>query len=691
MTFLYPTFLFAIGLIAIPIIIHFFNFQRPKKVYFTNIDFLKQVKAISNSKNKLKNLLVLLARCLFITALALAFAQPIIPNQSVNATQQSNYVSIYVDNSFSMQSEQDNKKLLDLSLTYTDQLLKVFPKSAVFSLLTNSFDADLNFFFEASKINDRLNKIDYSNSSRDFKNIYNKQLTNLQNNTSDKNNHIFWFSDFQKSNGNLESLVLDSTNNFYLIPLRPNETSNIYVDSLWLENPFVKINENNTLRIKVNHFGTNGVTDKIVKFFIEGNQVSSSTVTIDANASQTIALNFAVTDAGAKRCKITLDDYPVTFDNDYYFTLRVAPEIRIVHITSDNTPYIANVYANEPFFKVKQFSINAVDYSQLPTSNLVILQSIKDIDNALQVALRNFLSKGGTVVLFPSENANTESYANAFGLPIRNMPPTAPNTQMLGLSPPEAQNPFFTGVFEKISPTMSTPQAIPVINWGNVGSKILNFKNDLPFCSVFNSGAENGKVYLFASPLDAKYSDFAKHSLFVPVMYKIALASRNNNERLAYNFTENVATITLEDSVMQGSSRNDIFKIVPTDSTNKAGLEIITPQRIADGKLIIDIPKTNMEAGNYVVIRKSDNQQIANIAFNYDKRESVFETYSSEELKRIFAGKKNVQIFETIDNDKFGNEFKEKNVAFPLWRYMLYAALAFLLIEILLIRFWKTV
>ncbi|SFF53272.1 N-terminal double-transmembrane domain-containing protein [Thermoflexibacter ruber] len=70
MTFLYPTFLFAIGLIAIPIIIHFFNFQRPKKVYFTNIDFLKQVKAISNSRNKLKNLLVLLARCLFITALA---------------------------------------------------------------------------------------------------------------------------------------------------------------------------------------------------------------------------------------------------------------------------------------------------------------------------------------------------------------------------------------------------------------------------------------------------------------------------------------------------------------------------------------------------------------------------------------------------------------------------------------------
>lgn len=687
MTFLYPIFLFAIGFVAIPIIIHFFNFQRPKKVYFTNIEFLKQVKAVSNAKNRLKNILVLLARCFFIIALALAFAQPIIPNKTANATQQSNYVSVYVDNSFSMQNEQDNKKLLDLGLNYTDQLLKVFPKAAVFSLLTNSFESNLNFFFEASKISDRLNKIDYSNTSRDFKNIYAKQRSNLENNTSDKNNHIFWFSDFQKSNGNLEALDLDSTNNFYLIPLRPNEISNIYVDSLWLENPFIKVNENNLMYLKINHFGTNGVADKIVKLFIDGSQVSSSTVTIDAGASQTIALNFAIPTSGTKKCKITLDDYPVTFDNDYYFTLSVAPEISIIHIAGDKSAYIPNVYGNEPFFKVKQFSINAVDYSQFATANLVILQSIKEIDNALQGTLRNFLAKGGTVVLFPSENPNAESYANAFGLPIRTMPPSSPTIQMLSLEAPQAQNPFFAGVFEKISPSMNTPQAQPMINWGNIGTQLLQFKNKLPFLTSASSGT--GKVYLFASPLDNKYTDFAKHSFFVPVMYKIALSSHYRNERLSYNFTENIATITLEDSVAQASNRNDIFKIIPSDSTAKAGLEIITPQRIADGKLLIDIPKTNMESGNYVIIRKSDGKEIATVAFNYDKKESTFDTYTLEELKRIFAGRKNVQIFETIDNEKFGNEFKEKNVAFPLWRYMLVVALLFLLVEILLLRFWK--
>ena len=44
MQFLYPGFLFALAAIAIPIIIHLFNFRKFKKVYFTNVAFLKEIK-----------------------------------------------------------------------------------------------------------------------------------------------------------------------------------------------------------------------------------------------------------------------------------------------------------------------------------------------------------------------------------------------------------------------------------------------------------------------------------------------------------------------------------------------------------------------------------------------------------------------------------------------------------------------
>ncbi|MBT8220109.1 MAG: BatA domain-containing protein, partial [Bacteroidia bacterium] len=82
MQFLYPSFLWALLLLAVPIIIHLFHFRRFKKVLFTNVRFLKELKEETTARSKLKNLLVLLARLLALAALVLAFAQPFIPQDT---------------------------------------------------------------------------------------------------------------------------------------------------------------------------------------------------------------------------------------------------------------------------------------------------------------------------------------------------------------------------------------------------------------------------------------------------------------------------------------------------------------------------------------------------------------------------------------------------------------------------------
>ncbi len=682
MNFIYPAFLWGSSLIAVPIIIHLFNFQRPKKVFFTNIQFLRDVKAVSNSRNRLKNLLVLAARCLFIIALCMAFAQPFLPSKLADSVANSNYISVYVDNSFSMQNERDGKKLFDAAVDYAGQALKAFPKNAQFAVLNNSFEADQNFFFEAGKAADLLAKMDFSNTGRDFKSVYGRQLSTLGANTSEKRNHLFWISDFQKySSGDLATLDLDSTNNFYLIPLAPNDVSNLYIDSVWLDNPFVKINENNILHVKVSHFGSQGVTDKIVKLFIDGKQVSGSTVSLEPGASEVLQLNFAVSTPGQKPCRINVDDYPVIFDNDYFFTISVAPEIRIVHISGDNDNFISSVYGNEPFFKMEKYSIAAVDYNKLNTANVVVLQSVREVDSGLMVALRNFLARGGALVVFPPAQINPEGYTSLLGIKIN---PITAAPSRLALNPPDSRNPFFNGVFEKIAPNMNVPEAVPVISWSG-GSSLLNFRNDQPFLSTF--GLLNSTVYLNASPLSDAYSNFAKHALFVPVMYKIAISSRKNPDRLAFSFSEPVITLPLNEGETYG--RNDIFKLTYADSAN-ANLELIPPQRLSGNQLVIEIPKANLVAGNYTLARRRDNQPMGQVAFNYDKSESRFAAYSAAELKALFAGRKNVQVFEGTAADRFASEFSAKNIALPLWRYLLVAALFFLLAEVVMLRFWRS-
>ncbi|MCB0577098.1 MAG: BatA domain-containing protein, partial [Saprospiraceae bacterium] len=82
MQFVFPAFLAALAVLAIPVIIHLFYFRRFKRVYFTNVRFLKEVKEETSNRQKLRNLLVLLMRCLAIAAMVLAFAQPFIPLSS---------------------------------------------------------------------------------------------------------------------------------------------------------------------------------------------------------------------------------------------------------------------------------------------------------------------------------------------------------------------------------------------------------------------------------------------------------------------------------------------------------------------------------------------------------------------------------------------------------------------------------
>jgi len=95
MQFLHPTFLYALLALAIPIIIHLFYFRRFKKVYFTNVKFLKEVKEETSARRKIRNLLVLLSRLLALAFLVFAFAQPFIP-QDVEVKKGLKSVSVFM-------------------------------------------------------------------------------------------------------------------------------------------------------------------------------------------------------------------------------------------------------------------------------------------------------------------------------------------------------------------------------------------------------------------------------------------------------------------------------------------------------------------------------------------------------------------------------------------------------------------
>src|SRR5687768_6356730 len=100
MKFVHPEILYALSALSIPIIVHLFNFRRFKKVLFSNVEFLKEIKLETQSKSKIKHLLILLSRMIAMACIILAFAQPYIPAGNSTTRPGDRAISIYLDNSF---------------------------------------------------------------------------------------------------------------------------------------------------------------------------------------------------------------------------------------------------------------------------------------------------------------------------------------------------------------------------------------------------------------------------------------------------------------------------------------------------------------------------------------------------------------------------------------------------------------
>ena len=139
MQFLYPSFLWTLLALAIPIIIHLFYFRRFKRVYFTNVKFLKEVKEETSARRKVRNLLVLLSRMFAIAMLVFAFAQPFIP-QNTEVQKGDKSVSVFIDNSFSMNALSEDVPLIEKAKQRAREVVNAYSVEDRFQILTNEFE-----------------------------------------------------------------------------------------------------------------------------------------------------------------------------------------------------------------------------------------------------------------------------------------------------------------------------------------------------------------------------------------------------------------------------------------------------------------------------------------------------------------------------------------------------------------------
>lgn len=663
MSFLYPQFLYALFALSIPIIIHLFNFRKTKRVYFSNTQFLQKVKEASSSKRRLKHYLILASRLLFIVFLVVAFAQPFFPSEEDHSAE--GRTLIYLDNSLSMSNEVDEGvAAFDEALKYVNTLATLYPASAEYKILTNDFNAFSNTFKNKNDLSELATEMKMTGVTRTFKEVKNRLALNQDNRDYD----VFWISDFQKSTaGGEEELLFDSTYRVNLVPLNFTSVNNVFVDSLYLDNPFLIGDEKLKLNVVLKNIGNEEARDLIVKVYVDEVQSATASVNIAPNDVVTTTFDLAFNIEGNNRCRISFEEFPVTFDNDFYFTINGSQKINVLEIksTSDVTS-IENVFGNKELFDLKSINFSNLDYNLIPDADLVVVNGLSTLDPSLAVVLNKYLEGYGDLVFIPSARPDIASYRQLSGL--RNLNPVD-SALRSELATPDFNDPFFENVFEETNKNFAMPEAAGVMQWGRDRTALLKYKNGLPFLSRLRA---NGNVYLLASPLDDKYTNLQAHAIFVPVMYRIAAESASRDARLYY-FTDNPSITFKADTLIA----DNIFKLRKDDE------EIIPSQRVTGNTVVMEAPKFAMNAGFYDLV--FEGRKITTLAFNTAPKESDLRQTSTQDLKKVFKGK--VDVFDVQNADQFEKFIQKKYIGQPLWKYAVILALIFLLVEVLLIRF----
>jgi hypothetical protein len=672
MNFIAPFFLYGLSAIAVPIILHLVELRRARKIFFTNVSFIKEVKNITSRHRRLKQLLILLARISFIIFLVLVFAQPYLP--ATTTIDNARDYKIYIDNSLSLQnsSEQEGRNLLDQAVEHSQRILNNLPVSNRINIQDNFRKSNSYTDYTAVKAKNYLADLQLSANTKKFPSL----LAGFSIGREQPYN-AFIYSDFQQNSfkRNYIADMAQMPNDFYLVHLKGNAAYNAFVDSIYLEDEFIRLNANNRIRVRVKNSGTENISSCNVKFFIGNQQVSTLSVAIPAKQTKTVDLVYRLPDTELKQCRIVLQDSPIDFDNTYYFTLQASAKITIVDVANNNGP-TARLYTNEPLFKYQVVSPQQFNYTLLKETDLVILNGIPQLTSAFAENLQSYIQGGGNIAFIPAGKINSGVYNSFFqklGLyNIRYQQPGTNSPVLLELAPLDAQNPFFKNIFEANSAKMKMPVAAPVLYWSRSSADILKYRNGGNFLSEFQLGL--GKVYLFSSPLQEEYTDFANHALFVPIMYKMAMQSFKQKQQVAYTLGGNSIQYPIANS-----NSKEVIKLI------KDSVTFIPEQQIKNGIANLTVPDELNEAGFYQV--QVGNTTLTTIALNYNKKESDLDTYSLADLKNMVGDAKNIKVLEASDEIGIKNLVAQDNLGTQLWKYCLILCLIFALTEILLIRF----
>ena len=642
MHFKHPEILYFLFLLIVPILVHLFQLRRFKISYFSNVRFLKELSIQTRKSSKIKKRLLLATRLLLLTCIILAFAKPFF--EAKDSKNASNEMYIVLDNSFSMQAKGKKGELLKRAV---QELLENTPETAQFSLLTNT-ENFWNTDIKSSK--SALQNLKYSATPFELSSI----MAKIKAHKSAHKKDVVIITD---AVGLAEKDIknIDSEEKPYFIIPEAEQKNNVSIDSVYINQTLENFYE---IGINLSAYGDD-FKPISTALYNQNKLIAKTIINFDSKKKK---INFTIPKE-AFHGYVAIEDNGLTYDNKLYFSISKAKKTNVISIGEpEKSNFLSRIYTSSEF-NYNNYSISNLDYNSLDKQNTIILNELSEVPQALQTTLKSFVSKGGNLVVIPSDKSsisNLNSFLANFGkVQLSNL-----KTESKLITKINFDHPLFSGVFENKITNFQYPKTNSSFDVSSQYPAVLSYEDQSVFVTMIPNPVSG--VSVFSAPINSINSNFQQSPVVVPLFYKMGQNNQKtgiNALTIGNNQPYFVDVVLNKDAILEVKGSDDSFIPIQQILNNKVKLTFN------------DFPET---AGNYSAFDKKE--PVENLSFNYKRSESDLSQVNTKVISDFKTADTISTIFNTLQTDRTDNQ---------IWKWFVIFALLFLALEMAIIKFVK--
>ena len=542
MVFLTPLFLLGLLAALIPIAIHLIRKEKPPKVMFSTIRFLKKTSKKLILFQHIQQWLLLLLRSVVIVLLVFAFARPLF-DSTVARLLDADPMSavIMIDVSMSMHYEdnfelakQEVLEILD-GMTSGDEVALISFSNAAAIVRELSTDID--------SVRSLINSLDEPGygTTRYMPNL--RLADQLLETSRYENRAIYLISDFQDvgMNNSEEGWKLAPGIAFNGIDVAAIESSNLALTDVRSPEQLLEDSAEQQILARVRSTGTLYLEQGDVSLYVDGEMIETVQVDLADRSEQVVTFTASFDAQGTHNGEVRVTGDNFIVDNSYFFTVDVRPKIRVLLVNGEASDdwfddeghwfgLAVSSAAQSPFL-LQTIEPAELSSASLRQNDVAVLLNVGDLSAGQAAAIENYVREGGSLLLAPADKVTPEVFNRQFA---EITPAMIQSKGQLGLD-----DYLVIADFDRrhpiLSPLSSDWSARFQNHWSLLPNEaadvLMRFDNTEP--ALLERSVGEGNVILFASSLDLEWNNLALQGLFLPFVHETLrhLVQQNPKQR----------------------------------------------------------------------------------------------------------------------------------------------------------------